>query len=100
MVRLGPVALIAMSLPAPALGNPPAPVPSPPARSFYLPQPSSEFSDATEERFGRAKIAPNAHIGIGMFGLKPEKSALRPVTVREIDAPKQRRAAVGFSLRF
>ena len=100
MVRLGPVALIAMSLPAAALGNPPAPVPPPLARSFYLPQPSSEFSDATDERFGRAQIAPNAHIGIGMFGLKPEKSALRPVTVREVDAPKQRRAAVGFSLRF
>lgn len=100
MVRLGPVALIAMSLPAAALGNPPAPVPPPLARSFYLPQPSSEFSDATDERFGRAQIAPNAHIGIGMFGLKPEKSALRPVTVREIDAPKQRRAAVGFLLRF
>jgi len=100
MVRLGPVALIAMSLPVAALGNPPSPDPSPPARSLYLPQPPSKFSDATDERIGRAQIAPNAHFGIGMFGLKPEKSPLRPATVREIDAPKQRRAAVGFSLKF
>ena len=100
MLRLGSVALIAMSLPAAALGNPPAPDRSPPPHSFYLPQPSPEFSDSSGERFGRAQIAPNAQVGIGMFGLKPEKSPLRPATVREIDAPKQRRAAVGFSLRF
>ena len=100
MVRLGPVALFAMSLPAAALGNPPAPdAKSPPARTFHLPQPSY-VSDGADERFGRAQIAPNAHFGVGMFGLKPEKSPLRPVTVREIDAPKQRRAAVGFSLKF
>ena len=101
MVRLGSVALIALFLPAAAWGDPPASDPkSGQVRSFGLPQLSSDFSDATDERFGRAQIAPNAHFGFGMFGLKSEKSPLRPVTVREIDAPKQRRAAVGFSLKF
>lgn len=101
MARLGSVALITLFLPTAAWGDAPAPDPkSALTRSFHLPRPSADFRDDTDERFGRTQIAPNAHFGVGMFGLKPEKSPLRPATVREIDAPKQRRAAVGFSLRF
>jgi hypothetical protein len=98
MVRLGSVALIAISLPAAAWSNPPSSS-SEPLRTFHLPQPAADRF-AREDRIGRTQIAPNTHFGFGMFGLKSEKSPLRPVTGREIDAPKQRRAAVGFSLRF
>ena len=98
MVRLGSVALIAILLPAVAWSNPPSGS-SEPVRTFHLPQPSADRF-AREDRIGRTQIAPNTHFGFGMFGLKSEKSPLRPVTGREIDAPKQRRAAVGFSLRF
>lgn len=97
MVRLGSVALIALSLPAAALCNPPTN--NQPVRNFHLQQPSADRF-APDGRFGRTEIAPNTHFGFGVFGLKSEKSHLQPVTVREIDAPKQRRAAVGFSLKF
>lgn len=98
MVRLGSVALIAILLPAVAWSNPPSSS-SEPVRTFHLPQPSADRF-AREDRIGRTQIAPNTQFGFGMFGLKSEKSPLQPVTGREIDAPKQRRAAVGFSLRF
>ena len=100
MVRLGSVALILLSLPAAAWSGPPAGAEPGQSRSFHLPRPPADFRFVADERFGRTEIAPNAHIGFGMFGLKPEKSHLRPVTGREINIPKQRRAAVGFSLKF
>jgi hypothetical protein len=55
------------------------------------------MADATVVRAG---VAPNAHLGFGMFGLKSEKALLQPATGREIDMRKQRRAAVGISLKF
>jgi len=97
MVRLGSVALIALLLPTAAWSK--SPTNSERARDFHLQQPASDRF-APDERFGRTQIAPNMQFGIGMFGLKTEKSPLRPVTRREIDAPKQRRAAVGFSVKF
>lgn len=100
MVRLASAALILLSLPATAWSNPPEAKAAGHKPSFQMPRPSSDYGLASETRIGRAEIAPNAHFGFGMFGLKSEKSPLRPVTVREINAPKQRRAAVGFSLKF
>jgi hypothetical protein len=35
-----------------------------------------------------------------MFGLKPQTPRNRPVVGYEVSAPKQRRAGVGFSLKF
>jgi hypothetical protein len=99
MVRPGSVALIVLSLPAAAWSNPPTADPER-TRSFHLPRPVAEHRLAPDAPIGRLEIAPNAHFGFGMFGLKPEKTHLQPVTGREINAPKQRRAGVGFSLKF
>ena len=100
MVRLGSVALMLIFLPVAAWSNPPESANAADrARSFHMPRPSQEFTFGTDH-FGRAEIGPGAHFGFGIFGLKQERSHLRPVTVREIDAPKQRRPAVGFSLKF
>ena len=101
MVRLGSIAVILLSLPAAAWSNPPATAEDAQnSRSFHLPQSSDHHRFVPNESIGRTEIGPNAHFGIGMFGLKPDKMHLQPVTGREIILPKQRRAAVGFSLKF
>jgi hypothetical protein len=99
MERLVPVALLILSLPSGALGNPPS-ADHGEGRSFHLPRHSDHQRFSTDDRIGRTEVAPNAHFGFGMFGTKTERGSLQPVTAREIDAPKQRRAAVGFSLKF
>lgn len=99
MVRLGSVALIAISLPAAAWSSPPASDRiSKKAHSFHMPRPADEFAPASD--FGKAEIAPNMRVGFGVFGMKSERGHLRPATVQEINSPKQRRAAVGFSMQF
>lgn len=101
MVRLSSVALMMIILPAAAwAGSPALAEPAKPPRSFALPSSSTHYRFAPDGSFGRAEIAPNAQFGVGMFGMKIEKSPLQPVIGREIIAPKQRRAGVGFSLRF
>lgn len=98
MARLGSIALIALSLPAAAWGDPPPPE-SNRAPRYQLPRPDERRFEPSG-RLGRTEIAPNTHFGFGMFGLKPDVTHLQRVTGREINAPKQRRAAVGFSLKF
>ena len=98
MVRLGAVALLALSSASFAQGSPPAIAPDP-DRSFQMPRPDGDRFD-TDGRIGRTQIAPNALFGFGMFGLNSEKSPLRAPTGRELDEPKQRRAALGFSMSF
>jgi len=102
MVRLPFAALIFLSLPALAWSNPLATAAEPTdrPRSFHLPQPSLLYRFVADVPFGRTEVAPNALVGFGMFGLTSDKNHLRPVTGREIDARKQRRAAVGLSLKF
>ena len=99
MGRLTSIALLILWLPATAWSKPLAADPAQ-RRSFDLPQPSAHHLFAPDGPIGRAEVAPNAHVGFGMFGMKSDRTYLQPVTGREIDAPKQRRAAVGFSLRF
>ena len=99
MVRSAAVALLLLLLPATAWSKPPATDPAQ-GRNFDLPRPSAHHRFAPEGPIGRTEVAPNAHVGFGLFGMKSERTYLQPVTGREIDAPKQRRAAVGFSLRF
>lgn len=99
MVRLGSVALVLLLLPTAAWSKSPT-TDSDRARSFDLPQPSAYADLAPDRPIGRAEIAPNAHFGFGIFGMKSEKTHLQPATGREIDTRKQRRAAVGFSLKF
>jgi hypothetical protein len=100
MIRLGVIALLATSFPAAAWSNPPAANEGPEAKSFHIPRFTAHHRFAPARPVGRAEIAPNAHFGFGIFGLKSERSYLQPVTGREIDTRKQRRAAVGFSLKF
>lgn len=100
MVRLVAFALILLSLPDAAWSSPPTD-----ARTSKQPDSYQLPRSANDRRFaprtpGRAEIAPNTHFGFGIYGLKPERSYLQPTTGREINAPKQRRAAVGFSLKF
>lgn len=100
MVRLAFVALIVL-LPTAAWSNPPASAEgSGRPQSFHLPPTSDHHRFAPDGSVGRALIAPNTHFGVGIFGLKSEKSYHQPVTGREIDTRKQRRAGVGFSLKF
>ena len=98
MVRLSSVALILLSLPAAAWSAPPSPADTNP--TFHLPQTIDHQRFAPAVAIGKTSIGPNAQFGFGVFGLKAEKTHLRPVTVGEINVPKQRRAAVGFSLKF
>jgi len=101
MVLLGSVALVVLLLPAIAWSNPPATAAEDTdrPRSFQLP-PSSNYRLVADSSIGHPEVVPNAYFGFGMFGLKSEKTHLQPATGREIDTRKQRRAAVGFSLKF
>ena len=111
MARLVPAGLIAAFsiLPAAALAADPSENPwrvrDKPAtvRNFGI---SGDPGTAHWERSDRSRmiagrrIAPNGTIGFGMFGQKSTNSPLAPVTVRDLATPKQRRAGLGFSLRF
>ena len=101
MVRLGAVALLLLSLRVAAWSAPPATAENlNQNQTFQLPRPGEHQRFARSESIGRKQINPNAHVGFGMFGLKSEKAHSGPVIVGEINAPKQRRAGVGFSLEF
>ena len=86
------------------------------AQTFALPDPAPEASGtrafalpSIEPGFsGRrgggmlagTEVGRGATFGLGMFGLKREKSEIAPTTVREINLPKTRRAGLGLSLSF
>ena len=55
---------------------------------------------SSELRLPAAEISRKGRFGFGLFGIKREKAHDRPVTVRDVEAPRQRRAGVGFSLKF
>ena len=50
--------------------------------------------------FAGRHLMPNGVVGIGMFGQKADKGPHSAATDRDLSLPKQRKAAVGFSLRF
>lgn len=73
--------------------------PAPQARTFTMPiAPESWAFESLP--FAATEIAPNATFGIGMFGLRRERSGLAPATVREVNSRRTRRAGVGFSFKF
>ena len=45
-------------------------------------------------------VGSSGRFGIGIFGLKPDTARGRAITVREVNEPRNRRAGVGFSLKF
>lgn len=110
MARLFPVAFIVVfgMLFRPALAEPPPSAWSTreqpiQVRNFDIGgQQASEHSD---QRTGARIIAgrslmPNGMFGLGFFGQKDAGASPGRVTGRELTIPKQRRAAVGFSLKF
>ena len=72
-------------------------------RSFDI---ASDRSSARPDRDAGTRIIagrevmPNGTIGFGLFGQKSPSHSLGPVTARDMALPKQRKAAVGFSLKF
>jgi hypothetical protein len=45
-------------------------------------------------------VGSNARFGLGVFGLKSQTPRSKAVIGHELSAPKQRRAGVGFSVKF
>jgi len=58
------------------------------------------FVDSPAFQLPGADIGPLGRIGVGMFGNRDKTARQRAVTVREIDAPRQRRPGVGLSVKF
>lgn len=99
MVRLASAALFLL-LSAAAAANPAKKAPKPVSeRAFQLPL-VTEYTAASDRHVGRRKIGPNAHFGLGMFGLKADKPLLQPATGSELRSRKHRRAGIGISLGF
>lgn len=109
MARLGFAPLFLIFLPAPGWAQ------ATPSFGSGLQRPQSERSeisrrnftvgetqwDETDDRISiSTQIGPNLTGGLGMFGQKRDKGYQGPVTGRELDLPKSRRAGVGFSLKF
>ena len=90
----------------------PAAEPSNPWHVDQKSEPSRTFDVADQVSAGRGaagwgsrifagkQLMPNGVIGIGMFGPKAEKGPHDPTIGRDLSLRKQRKASVGFSLRF
>jgi len=71
------------------------------AREFQIGNFSNyELSGSGSQIFAGAEVSPKATVGLGMFGLKPERAQQMPVTARELGAPRTRRAGVGVRVKF
>ena len=74
-----------------------------PARSFDIVDQTSDGNAAKawgSRIFAGRQLMPNGVIGVGMFGPKAEKGPHSAATARDLSVRKQRKAAVGFSLKF
>jgi hypothetical protein len=60
----------------------------------------TQWNEADDRISISKQVGPNLTAGVGVFGPKREKRYQRPVTGRELDLPKSRRAGVGLSLKF
>jgi hypothetical protein len=45
-------------------------------------------------------VGSNGRLGLGTYGLNTDPTRQRAVTVRDVDAPRRRRAGIGFSMKF
>jgi hypothetical protein len=107
MARLVPIALFLAVAPAGAWSQS-APIPgfSIPADASR-PSPDGQFrlrSDSQTEssgpNFAGTELAPDTMLGLGIFGLKRDRSYQPPVTVRDVATSPTRRAGVGVRLKF
>lgn len=110
---MGRLVLIAFGLwvPAGAAWAQPAPPPSPwhvnaepqPVKLLDLSPTDADplINDGPDSRVvAGTEVLPNGMFGVGMFGEEMEESVHSPATVWEFSLPKQRKPAVGFSLKF
>lgn len=110
MARLGVAPLILALLPAAAWAQPSESFkpglqqPSRPSQSnasrhdFEIGE--TDWRESEERISISTKIGPNLSAGIGMFGYKRDRAHQAPVTARDLDLPKSRRAGMGISLKF
>ena len=94
MVRLGSVALFLL------LGSTPTWAQSPPKPQQWRIGEVEKPVWSRSGSFASTEIAPNATLGLGIFGLKPDRARQRPVTVHETNLPRTRRAGIGLRLGF
>lgn len=59
-----------------------------------------EYSNNANLQLSATTIGSRGRLGLGIFGFKSDPARQRAVTVREVDAPRHRRAGIGFSLKF
>ena len=67
------------------------------ADAWRFQEPSAPPSD---RRLPSLELSSTSRIGLGMFGIKADTSRSKAVIARDVTAPKQRRAGLGFSLKF
>lgn len=92
MTRLVCVALLSAAVAAPAAGQSLAS-----SDAWRLREASVQENNA---RLPAIDLGNNGRVGVGMYGPKPETSRNRAVVVRDVTAPRQRRAGVGLTLKF
>ena len=92
MARLMSVALLALIVAAPAVARDSSPSNWRVGGVNYPNEPAWQLPGA--------RLGDKGRFGVGIFGLRSETARQRAVTVREIDAPRPRRAGVGLSLKF
>jgi hypothetical protein len=92
MSRLVPALLLAFLATVPAAAQT---TPTPDAWRI-----SDLLPPGDDRRIPAFELGPNGRLGLGMFGVKPESARGPAVTVRDVTAPRHRRAGVGFSLKF
>ena len=102
-------AIAMLSAPAWSQSTPIAPVSAPEAHqhgrslNFDMPDGATDpsFVAISGSRVvAGTELAPNTLVGIGMFGLKSEKSPHAAATARDLAVTRSRKAAVGLSLKF
>jgi len=92
MVRSTCAALLLIAIAAPAAGQNMTADNAWRVRDTTIDTPRQQLPAIEVGNFGR--------FGVGIFGLKSQTPRSRAVTVREVSEPRERRAGVGFSMKF
>lgn len=111
MVRLASVALLVAIVGAPGWSQSTGPASKPVSREAWrigetAPQQSpwslevAVRNDPNTSPFAGTDVFPNSRLGLGVFGLKRDRTALPPTTVYEVNTRQSRKPGLGFSLKF
>lgn len=92
MVRTLSVVMVSASLAAPAAAQTVSK-----SESWRIADVPSQIA---ERQMPSVNVGSTGRFGPGMFGLKSQMPRSRAVVGHEVSTPKQRRAGVGFSLKF